>query len=365
MDERAIAARRHGRATEQEGDVVAIGLIACAKSDEIRLKVDEFQQGLGFVKYSMLMSFLHVDQYRGACVEWGIMERVGENFCFGIGDNAVAVPILIDFVVRSKAELENEAFVAPLKAICDESIKSENPKAYYLVGKPKEIGHEDDGDPFSDNEAEEEVMNSENTYVLWLHPKFFSEHSRLLGHFSGEGESMDIKNRISYGNTDSGNILVEICESNWKYIKSRSSKMWSKLCSVLAITVVVSERSFWMEDNEHPELVQKFVQELAAYWRTNLLRKTDAHLGIGLDGEIVPADEMSESRKAIYQILKGAQDCFESIEDQGRGKLRFNWKPSATTPRKRKAPSPTTNAVSVLAPPSVSFDETSTEIPST
>eukprot|EP00957_Ditylum_brightwellii_P016518 1241607-Ditylum_brightwellii.AAC.1 len=59
----------------------------------------------------------------------------------------------------------------------------------------------------------------------------------------------------------------------------------TKLCATLALTKAISLDTSWMEDNEFLEEVVKLISKnLAAYWRTILLRKDDDDLGIGLGG---------------------------------------------------------------------------------
>jgi hypothetical protein len=69
------------------------------------------------------------------------------------------------------------------------------------------------------------------------------------------------------------------------------------------------------------------IKELAAYWRTTLLKKDDKTLGLGLgsvDEENVDASAMSESRKALYRFLEVQRTRFESASD-GYYKIKFNY----------------------------------------
>ena len=91
-----------------------------------------------------------------------------------------------------------------------------------------------------------------------------------------------------------------------------------------------------MRDNEYQEELAELVREFADYWRTAILKRSDAELGLGLlaadddhssssngNNKENPDDDISESRRALYSLLKSRAGEFENFN----GKMKFNWKP--------------------------------------
>lgn len=69
------------------------------------------------------------------------------------------------------------------------------------------------------------------------------------------------------------------------------------------------------------------IEQLAAYWRTTLLKKDDKTLGLGLgsvDEENADASNMSKSRKALYRLLEVQRSLFEKKGDSYY-KIEFNY----------------------------------------
>ena len=76
--------------------------------------------------------------------------------------------------------------------------------------------------------------------AIWL-PKFYDgERKRMFAHIhDGEGEALDIKQRLQKGNTDTGNVRFAIVESEFKWTNQRFRGDADKkryFCALLALT---------------------------------------------------------------------------------------------------------------------------------
>jgi len=195
-------------------------------------------------------------------------------------------------------------------------------KHYFLHRVPKEESTDDD----EDEDQEPPPMSTENTKVIWMQEDLSKEIGRVRGHIRGEGETSELIRRLDKGNTDTGNLKISIFEAELDYAKRR--KNWQeKLCSLVAIIIAFAEDCYWINDNEMPEEIERIMKSLATYLRGTLFKKTDAQLGLGIEGE-----DSGASREGLYMLLEWAKKEFETASDYCN--FRFNFKPGK--PRKKQ-----------------------------
>ena len=270
---------------------------------------------------------------------WHVQDKVGENMYCGDGDNDgvhwnmhLSICNTEPELSLDKSQKDVRAFSKLLKDQVAASDARGNPKCYTLL-KSKDAPH-DDSDESDDSEDEEDhkiPQTAEYYQPLWL-PKVFSEHhSRIAGHMSsGEGECRYVQQRLEKGNTDSGNLKIELFEYELQYAKKVQTTK-EKFCAVLALSLAASNDDYWMHDNENPEAVTRLIKSLAVLWKNSLLLEDDINLGIGLeDGteEEVDGDGLTTSRALLYQLLGQIATNLENHVS------KFQWKPVA---KKRKA----------------------------
>jgi fibrillarin-like rRNA methylase len=65
---------------------------------------------------------------------------------------------------------------------------------------------------------------------------------------------------------------------------------------------VYAEADYNLVDNEYPEEIAKLFASIATYLRTNLLKETDAVLGIG--ASVGLEDIGGNNRAALYAVLE-------------------------------------------------------------
>jgi len=218
----------------------------------------------------------------------------------------------------------------------EETKRSGDHKVFLILPKPTKPKSgrrcQEESDEDEDEEEEEIMMSLDTHYVLWL-PAFWEEElSRMRGHFNGDQESNTIKQRLQKGNTDTGNLTMNILSSEYEHIKSYRS-IPKKFVGALALVYAATEDPHWMMDNEFPEEISKIWKTISSYFRNTLLKKTDQELGLGLPNDSVDSEGFSDSRKALYILLAFRAAAFNDIEDYG-GKVEFKWKPNKS--RKRK-----------------------------
>jgi len=274
---------------------------------------------------------------------WGLQEKVGQNmYCGDSDDESDGDGDSVHWNIHlascntepesnlSDTQQEVRAFRKLLKDQVAASEARGNLKCYTLVKRKdapdNDGGESDDSDVDEEDEDEGIPQTPEYFQPLWL-PKGFTEHySRIACHLSsGEGECRDIQQRLEKGNTDSGNIKIELFEYELQYAKKIQTTT-ERLCAILALSLAASNDDYWMHDNENPQKVLRLIKSLALVWRNDLLLKDDANLGIGIgDGmeEEVDGDGLTTSRALLYQYLGQIATSFENHVK------KFQWKPVA------------------------------------
>lgn len=181
--------------------------------------------------------------------------------------------------------------------------------------------------------------------VLWL-PKFYKEEvGRIGAHVCGEGETIEIKRRLDKGNTDTGNLTIDIYNREFSCIKEsrlRGLSVQDQLTAIIALLFRMRYNEYWMHDNEFPEYVAKLINEIATLLRTKLLRKTDSELNF--------EDDDGKTRAALYLTLEHFKK--ELLKVDSSFKLNYKpgkpkseaWKAAQRESRKRKKETNETSA---------------------
>lgn len=277
---------------------------------------------------------------------WGLQDKVGENIYVGSTDTDGK---------GSKISLNLHLYPSEMMENLDETQKAE--KMFYKLFNEQSKASTERGNPkirmilerkdaartFRETKVDEDAdlpQTAEYYQPLWL-PRIYLDHwTRVSSHFSrGKGESVCVQQRLFKGNTDSGNIRIEILALELKYAKSLKTTK-ERFCAILALSEATSDND--MMDNEFPDELEKLLKRLATVWRNDLLLEDDCSLGIGLeDGndEEVNNNGLSVSRALLYQFLEKMADDLDStlrnIADDWEDKRssKFKWKPA--TRRKR------------------------------
>lgn len=150
-------------------------------------------------------------------------------------------------------------------------------------------------------------------------------------------ETHCIQKRLEKGNTDTGNLKVEIFQAELKYAKSMKLSLKEQFCATLALTLAAGSDTFWMNDTELSDDLAKSIKALGTVWRTSLLTKTDEELGI-----VAPAANpgTTSSRDGLYEILGIMGQQFKEVSEYVKVG-RFNFKPNlagnaSQQPKKKK-----------------------------
>merc|ERR1712178_184810 len=191
----------------------------------------------------------------------------------------------------------------------------------------------------SDDEGSKPVT-AETHHILWLPEHWSKIRKRVFDHcLEGEGETEQIKQRLTLGSTDSGNLKVQVFEAEFEALKLPQFSSSEKFCLALALVEAMRTDSYWMHDNECPDEIAQLVRDIATYFRTNLLKKSDEELEIHIP-EGAPT-EVASSRPGLYALLdmyaKGLQNgCSEYC--------KLNFRPAATKSSPAKTAAPKTPA---------------------
>lgn len=183
-------------------------------------------------------------------------------------------------------------------------------------------------------EKEEQCANEETQCALWLPAEFDLDGTHVHEHVhKGTCETFEIQERIDNGNTDSGNLKIEIMRNEFEVMKRiagpQPQRLPRKLCRCLALTMAMACKTYWINNNEFPEEVTKRVNDVAKYWRTVLLVEADATLGLGAS-----ADAGAESREALLLLLRRQGAVLEAAGQGSYASVKFNAIPQRV--RKRK-----------------------------
>lgn len=270
---------------------------------------------------------------------WSIDNVLGRNM---YSNDAIGVYWRMNLEFHKKANMNDEEkavaeYQIELKKKRSESSSSDNPKVFVLM-KRKGVQKEDnddskDDDDIDSDEEEETPVTPENFQPMWL-SKIYNEHYDRIGShfFEGEGETIDIKQRLQKGNTDTGNLRIMMFEKELKHAKKITSPS-ERLAAIFALTQIGAYDNYWMHDNENPESVQKLVKDLASVWKNDLLKEDNETLGLGLteggDSDITD-DSPSVSRELLHDHLKLLKNQYECDED-----IKFDWEPVSNKKRRR------------------------------
>lgn len=316
---------------DHDGEVL-LGSVECFKEEQFQEVFRCFTRELG-----MFISADSVQQLKStfrACSDWGLMDEVGSNLYSPLADDntTLSFNVLVRFSTKTPEEMAKYEFLSRLEDMTEET---ENAERFPLFGKYYMFVSKETAVSVVDSDGEEHIpISPDNHYVLWL-SRFYKEMmEEVRSHFAwGKGESRDIQRRLFKGNTDTGNLKMDIFSAEFEALKEE--RCWgTKFARAFALTRIAAYDTYWMQDNEFPEEIANMVTKLGDYWRNNLLKKDDETLGIGLDLEKENGDssEMSESRKALICLLRRLGKQFEEASEYC--KVKFN---VVGRPRKKKA----------------------------
>jgi hypothetical protein len=263
---------------------------------------------------------------------WGMQHYLGENFYSKTPDELkdkirsnVCMEVLIEVgELEDLSDWELELIKAMVK-----SRENNCAKKFHLVEK-------------SDTNDDSCAATPENHHVFWIS----SYHDELEGtrasqHFRGFGESVEIKNRLEKGNTDTGNIKISIFEKEVECLQNGSllgvygNKPEHRLCAALNLTTAVLKNAWCFLDSEYHDDIPLIMKDLSAYWRLNVLKCSDEELGIlppecdsqgTKTNEEEVEDGISPSRAALYRLLEIYAKNFKD-ESNEYCKMNFDWKP--------------------------------------
>jgi hypothetical protein len=211
-------------------------------------------------------------------------DLVGELPCFPSGDDqhvdtesCVALELALKHASTSSgssAAEDVDPFMEKVKqTAASEAVKGK--KHYLIVGSGD--GDSSDDESGSSSATAAAAAKKDTREVLWL-PIFFKEEmGRVRRHLHGEGESEEIKKRLAKGNTDTGNLKISIFEREFRAIKDRErvhvspGEMWESappftlqqnLCAMLALVLAMAQDTYWINDNEFPEEIEKIIKAM-------------------------------------------------------------------------------------------------------
>lgn len=183
----------------------------------------------------------------------------------------------------------------------------------------------------SDEERAPTSMSDATHLILTVAAGYAKEVERMESHVQqGKGEANSIRQRLNKGNTDTGNLQLSVLTAEFAAIKDERCPTARKLMRTLCLlNSMTSGYPLWLHDTEFFDEVPGFVAEVATYLRTNLLKKSDEQLGIGIEGPDGhnagaggPDDaEPSEARKALHLLL----DKYKKQLEQEDEDVRFTW----------------------------------------
>lgn len=190
---------------------------------------------------------------------------------------------------------------------------------YVLVPNAKK--DDDDEDDGGEKENGAQRPASASTHVpLWLPKEYHDIRKRVLAHcWNGEGECEHIRARLEKGNTDSTNVQLAIFTAEFQALKEMRTGLSAvqKLMTVLALLEAMCLRTTWCHDIEYDAVdeAEKLVSSIGEYLRLNLLRKTDAELGLDSHG--------GTPREALHGMLALRKKQLE--EEEGNVSIKFSY----------------------------------------
>jgi hypothetical protein len=183
------------------------------------------------------------------------------------------------------------------------------------------------------------VAKGSGPIVLWLPNELDEIRQRVSRHcMEGAGETAAIQHRLGKGNTDSGNMKIEIYNREMHALRFESKGMSTpeKLCTAIAILECMCS-DHWLNDTEFPEVAADGIKHFATYLRTNLLKneRTDVELGIDVPAGFSGGDGWCP-RKDLYALLDGFKRQLESDDTGCYADIAFKYKPGKPRQKKRK-----------------------------
>ncbi len=275
------------------GESVSMVVIASqtiSKDSRAIKEMNEIIQAIGLKPY--------VSGATGSDIEtsnyfWGLDRILGRNMYSQDEAGVVYWRMYLQFHKANMTEVEKATMIykAELESNIEESEKRGNPKMYVLLKRKdvKKKAHmcdeDEDEDDHDEEDDEEEDIPSTPDYVqpLWLPDSYREHYRRIARHFhNGEGETINIQQRLEKGTTDTGNIKIELFEFELEYVKSQQCPK-EKFGAALALTKVAQDDNYWMHDNENHKKLQGLVKDLADLWKNDLLQHDDSTIGLGLE----------------------------------------------------------------------------------
>lgn len=326
-----------------------VASVVCTKGDAMRPTADRLMRSLGMPGAAFVSprSLGLVDVPSSAHSENMLKGVVGDKLSFrpSTASAQAAVPLVLLFNER----------VSPFVQQLDEQARTGG-KAYFLVRRATAppsaptnaasstaaVSTVAGSEGETSNATSEESATTHTHHVLWLSGAFAAEEARVSAHcVRGEGEADDIVERFE--KCDSDGDYLRLCLLNRELEAAKGARAGTargarpmKLATTLAITACMHNHGgvSWMNrlhPSEFGSLVG-FLDDLASYWRTILLKQTNADLGLGLtDSE---ADRAS-SREALETYLRAVATSLAKLDER----LAFPAIAATTRVRKRKGES--------------------------
>jgi hypothetical protein len=255
-EELCIEAFCHWLVSNNERDAtVFFGSMECSKTDNITTKIEQMIDAFGLeFSYNSEAMLLHDAELRrpftSTYCTWCLNPKMGENLYFSTADDdaTASVHIVVRFHRPTAMDIANIAWENTLRGVASSTAANDVPSTYMLVEKPEltaAIAKNEEA-----NNDEDELHTAETCHVLWLQDPHFDELARMRQDLlEGEGESFDIKSRLSRELCmDSGNLTLAIFEAEFKHIKL--NRGWSKrFSSTLALTIAATDSVNWMCNN--------------------------------------------------------------------------------------------------------------------
>ena len=270
---------------------------------------------------------------------WWPQEKIGQNM-YGADtsdDGSDEVVLYIQFQAISGTITPEQSFRTLLGGIkYKSSMQQQNPVTYVLV---KRINNFQDKDEDIGNDDIVVSMTSEHYQPLWV-PMLYTDHLERIGKHvrDGEGEVFDLRRRLFQGNTDSGNIKIDILRFELEYAKSLVEPR-DRFCATLALTVLVlRDAGTLFDETNHPGELYRTIRKLARVWRKDLLLLDNDSIGIrhGLE-DGTQHRFWTYSKILLYRFLQRLSDGLQALTDTWdeadygglKHDVKFHWKPKS------------------------------------
>lgn len=336
---------------------VLFAMCECASTDGSRDKIMATLESLGLLEQLLCAQAAPAGLTPGVVATRSsqkVSEKVGGNLHFPITQESQACKppttaastqkmmgrISVAFeVLLTACEKKTSKKKSDLEAELEAMVKAcGGTKKFLLIPKKKGPSSSDDEDD-DDDDSKGSSITSDTHHILWLPSAYRMIDERVRSHcLHGEGESRAIQRRLEKGNTDTGNLKIDIHSTELEAIKDLNGlkpyhgfapekQFEHKLCTALALTRVMAYDNYWMHDNEGPEDVARLVTKLGEYWRNVLLKRTDAELGLGYG--VGALHDGTASRAALFKFFEALAPRLKKDFEKDYGmrgvKCHFNW----------------------------------------